>query len=198
MLENSRTGSGVLCGFTFLTMRSIVDLCQWIVIHHPRGHPDWRFVEPRQRLRGSNGLAVWNIVEPCRRAFPGTAGQTAVGRALSFPGVPPSRTLASARMEGKKSLLRALRSELGRRQQKKGFPGDSWMDLRKLNSQLSRGLSFALCGQSSDGGRALKPTRCWRCSSVRMGARRSTETGSARWFLFPTYTWEPLLKTWVV
>ena len=29
-----------------------------------------------------------------------------------------------------------------------------------------------------------------------MGARRSTETGSARWFLFPTYTWEPLLLTW--
>ena len=31
-----------------------------------------------------------------------------------------------------------------------------------------------------------------------MGARRSTETGSARWFLFPTKTWEPPLLTWVV
>ena len=30
------------------------------------------------------------------------------------------------------------------------------------------------------------------------GARRSTETGSARWFLFPTNTWEPPLLTWVV
>ena len=30
-----------------------------------------------------------------------------------------------------------------------------------------------------------------------MGARRSTGTGSARWFLFPTNTWEPLLLTWV-
>ena len=31
-----------------------------------------------------------------------------------------------------------------------------------------------------------------------MGARRSTGTGSARWFLFPAHTWEPLLLTWVV
>ena len=31
-----------------------------------------------------------------------------------------------------------------------------------------------------------------------MGARRSSETGSARWFLLPTYTWEPLLLTLVV
>ena len=31
-----------------------------------------------------------------------------------------------------------------------------------------------------------------------MGARRSTRTGSARWFLFPTHTWEPLLLTRVV
>ena len=31
-----------------------------------------------------------------------------------------------------------------------------------------------------------------------MGARRSTGTGSARWFLFPTNTWEPLLLTRVV
>ena len=31
-----------------------------------------------------------------------------------------------------------------------------------------------------------------------MGARRSTETGSARWFLFPTNTLEPPLLTWVV
>ena len=31
-----------------------------------------------------------------------------------------------------------------------------------------------------------------------MGARRSTGTGSAQWFLFPTHTWEPLLLTWVV
>ena len=31
-----------------------------------------------------------------------------------------------------------------------------------------------------------------------MGARRSTGRGSARWFLFPTYAWEPLLLTWVV
>ena len=59
-------------------------------------------------------------------------------------------------------------------------------------------LSFKLCGQSSDGERALEPTRCWRCSFVRVGARRSTETGSARWFLFPTNTWEPPLLTWVV
>ena len=36
------------------------------------------------------------------------------------------------------------------------------------------------------GRRALMPTRCWRCPSERMGARRST--GSARWFLFPTNT----------
>ena len=31
-----------------------------------------------------------------------------------------------------------------------------------------------------------------------MGARRSTGTDSARWFLFPTHTWEPLLLTRVV
>ena len=31
-----------------------------------------------------------------------------------------------------------------------------------------------------------------------MGARRSTASGSARWFLYPTNTWEPLLLTWVV
>ena len=31
-----------------------------------------------------------------------------------------------------------------------------------------------------------------------MGARRSIGRGSARWFLFPTKTWEPLLLTWVV
>ena len=79
-----------------------------------------------------------------------------------------------------------------------GFPGDTWMDLRRSNPELSRGLSFALCGQSSDGERALEPTRCWRCSSVRVGARRSTATGSARWFLYPTNTCEPLLLTWVV
>ena len=30
------------------------------------------------------------------------------------------------------------------------------------------------------------------------GVFRSTETGSARWFLFPMFTWEPLLLTWVV
>ena len=46
LLENSRTGSGVLCGFTLPTMRCIVDLGQWIVVHHPRGDSDWRFVEP--------------------------------------------------------------------------------------------------------------------------------------------------------
>ena len=43
-----------------------------------------------------------------------------------------------------------------------GFRGDSWMDLRRSNPQLSWGLSFVLCGQSSDGERALEPTRCWR------------------------------------
>ena len=31
-----------------------------------------------------------------------------------------------------------------------------------------------------------------------MGARRSTGRVSARWFLFPTHTWEPLLLTGVV
>ena len=31
-----------------------------------------------------------------------------------------------------------------------------------------------------------------------MGARRSTATGSARWFPYPTITWEPPLLTWVV
>ena len=31
-----------------------------------------------------------------------------------------------------------------------------------------------------------------------MGARRSTGRVSARWFLFPTHTWEPLLLTRVV
>ena len=31
-----------------------------------------------------------------------------------------------------------------------------------------------------------------------MGARRSTEMGSALWFLSPTCTWEPLLLTWVL
>ena len=41
----------------------------------------------------------------------------------------------------------------------------------------------ALCGKSSEGERALKPTRCWRYSSVRVGARRSTGRGSARWVL---------------
>ena len=34
--------------------------------------------------------------------------------------------------------------------------------------------------------------------SVRVGARRSTGTGSARWFLIPKHTWEPLLLTRVV
>ena len=33
---------------------------------------------------------------------------------------------------------------------------------------------------------------------MRVRARRSTGTGSARWFLFPTNTWEPLLLTRVV
>ena len=79
-----------------------------------------------------------------------------------------------------------------------GLSGDGWMGLGRSNLYLSRGLSFALCGKSSEGGSALKPTRCWRCSSVRVGARRSTGRGSARWFLFTTYTWEPLLLTWVV
>ena len=68
----------------------------------------------------------------------------------------------------------------------------------KVESLAFRGLSFELCGQSSDGERALKPTRCWRCSSVSVGARRSTATGSARWFPYPTNTWEPPLVTWVV
>ena len=31
-----------------------------------------------------------------------------------------------------------------------------------------------------------------------MGARRSTGRVCARWFLFPTHTWEPLLLTRVV
>ena len=41
-------------------------------------------------------------------------------------------------------------------------------------------LSFEPCGQSSDGERALEPTRFWRCSFERVGARRSTASGSAR------------------
>ena len=83
LLENSRTGSWVLCGFTLLTMRCIVDLGQWIVIHHPRGHPNWRYVEPYTAFADfSHALTVGKI----NRAFPGTAGQTADGRALSFPG----------------------------------------------------------------------------------------------------------------
>ena len=45
--------------------------------------------------------------------------------------------------------------------------------------------SFALYVKSSEEKRALKPTRCWRHSSVRVGARRSTGKGSALWFLFP-------------
>ena len=59
-----------------------------------------------------------------------------------------------------------------------GFPGVSWMDLRRSNLELSRGLSFALCGQSSDGVRTLEPTHCWRCSSVRVRAPRSTASGA--------------------
>ena len=39
-------------------------------------------------------------MENCNRAFPGTAGWTLEGRILSFPGVSPSRTSASARTEG--------------------------------------------------------------------------------------------------
>ena len=69
----------------------------------------------------------------------------------------------------------------------------------QVESSAFPGVSlFELCGQSSDGERALEPTRCWRCSSVRVGARQSTATGSARWFPYPTNTWEPLLLTWVV
>ena len=52
-----------------------------------------------QRLQGSNGLTVWNLVEPCSRAFPGTAGWTAVGPFLGFPGVSPSSSAARARTE---------------------------------------------------------------------------------------------------
>ena len=97
LLENSRTGSGVLCGFTLLTMRCIVDLGHWIVVYHPKGHPDWRYVEPYTAFAG---VPMVLTVGKINRAFAVTAGQTADGRALTFPG----------------SLLRALRPELGRRE----------------------------------------------------------------------------------
>ena len=95
-----------------------------------------------QRLRGSNGLAMWHKVKLCIGL---TRGRLVSLVTLAFPG----------------SLLRALRQVLGRRE-------SSYADT--LLALLIRVV----------------------------GARRSTGTGSARWFLFPTNTWEPLLLTRVV
>ena len=59
--------------------------------------------------------------------------------------------------------------------------------------------SHLVLGPAS-GPEKLSPCRLLVCVGKQsdegfMGARRSTGTGSARWFLFPTNTWEPLLLT---
>ena len=76
---------------------SIVELGQWIVIRHQRGHPNWRNVEPSTAFAGFH--MVWPCgfeIRPCRRVFPVTAGCALEGRILSFPGVSPSRYSARA------------------------------------------------------------------------------------------------------
>ena len=48
--RTTRTNSGVLCGLICWKCVSIVNLGQWIVIRHPKGHLDWHYVRPKQRL----------------------------------------------------------------------------------------------------------------------------------------------------
>ena len=77
---------------------SIVNLGQWIDIRHPRGHPDWRYVEPNTAFAWlSHGLTVWKTVVGLSRGQ--LDGPWRV-ESLAFPG----------------SLLRALRQELGGRE----------------------------------------------------------------------------------
>ena len=113
---------------------SIVELGQWVVIRHPRRHPDWRSVEP-----STDGLTVRIRNRTCGRLD----GSWSV-ESSAFPG----------------SLLRALRQ-----------------GARRERGLLSRHVVGAA------------HPRGWE----HVGAPER----SARWFLFPTHTWEPLLLTWV-
>ena len=73
----------------------------------------------------------------------------------------------------------------------KSNPGDGLSQGWKVESLAFPGSLL----QALRSERALYPTRCWRCSSGRVGARQSTASGSARWFPYPRNTWEPLLLT---
>ena len=100
------------------------------------------------------------------------------------------------------SLLRALRPELGRREE------FFFLSQTETPRREAWGFVFPSCRSHLQSGLAssLEKLAPCRLIGVRgktseegfMGARRSTATGSARWFPYPTITWEPPLLTWVV
>ena len=97
-------------------------------------------------------------------------------------------------------LFRALRPELGRR--------ENYLGQTETPRREAWGFVFPRCRSHPQSGLAtgLEKLAPCRLIGVRgkisdegfMGARRSTATGSARWFPYPTITWEPPLLTWVV
>ena len=97
LLENCPDGSGVLCGFTFLTTWQH---CRtWSMDRHPSSKGTSLLALGGAQYNVcwfSHGFSVWKTVS--------------------------------------------------------GFPGDSWMDLRRSIPKLSRGLSFKLCGQRTERG----------------------------------------------
>ena len=140
-------------------------------------------MEPNAAFASSNDLAVWNIVEPLPSGFLGDSWLDR-GRALAFL----------------ESLLRALRPELGWREEI--YLGQTETPRRAWGFVFSRCRSHLQSGLAS----SLEQLASCRLIGVRgkasdegfTGARRSTATGSARWFPYPTITWEPPLLTWVV
>ena len=112
------------------------------------------------------------------------------GRILSFPGVSPSCSAARARTE------RGLLSQHVVGAQTETPRGEAWSFVfPECRSHLQSGLASGLEKLASC---RLIGVRGKTSDEGFMGARRSTATGSARWFPYPTNTWEPPLLTWVV
>ena len=79
-----------------------------------------------------------------------------------------------------------------------------WMVIPCLSTIINHtfGLWFPVCAHTSESSPVSKlasvNSPLFRTCFVYGCLRQSTATGSARWFPYPTNTWEPPLLTWVV